>query len=253
MALDAAKEIPGGDRHPSPSLLIVAIVHTLLVIAALAGSTLVAGGSHFPSPFQSAELSNGFFSQHPDALRLGALLMFGSTVPLGIFAVTAASRLRFLGVNVAGISIAMFGGIAAPAMLALSALAEWTLSFPGVLTAPSTTRALHLLTFATGGPGFIVPFGLLVAGISVAAGLARLIPRWLMWFGLGIATVAEFSSLTLMLEGAAYLLPVARMTGFVWLICVGAILPKSRAMAAAKRSGRERRIEGPSTQQEVHA
>src|SRR5258708_23057401 len=81
MALDAAKEIPGGDRHPSPSLLIVAIVHTLLVIAALAGSTLVAGGSHFPSPFQSAELSNGVFSQHPDALRLGSLLMVGSTVP----------------------------------------------------------------------------------------------------------------------------------------------------------------------------
>jgi hypothetical protein len=74
----------------------------------------------------------------------------------------------------------------------------------------------------------VVPFGLLVAGVSVSGALARKLPRWVMWFGLVIAAVAELSSLTIATPAAAYLLPAARFPGFVWLIVVGATLPVAR-------------------------
>ena len=47
------------------------------------------------------------------------------------------------------------------------------------------------LQFAFGGPGFAVPLGLFLAGVSISAGLTRLIPRWLMWFGLILAVIGE--------------------------------------------------------------
>jgi hypothetical protein len=79
-----------------------------------------------------------------------------------------------------------------------------------------------------GGPGFVVPFGLLVAGVSVSGALAHKLPRWVLWFGLVIAAIAELSSLTIATPLAAYLLPAARFTGLVWLIVVGAKLPVVR-------------------------
>jgi hypothetical protein len=48
----------------------------------------------------------------------------------------------------------------------------------------STLRALQLFGFATGGPGHVVTLGLLLAGVSVPSGFARLMPRWLVWLGL---------------------------------------------------------------------
>lgn len=39
-------------------------------------------------------------------------------------------------------------------------------------------NALYYLIFATGGPGYSVPLGLLCAGISVPALLMGLLPRW---------------------------------------------------------------------------
>ena len=58
--------------------------------------------------------------------------------------------------------------------------------------------------------------------------LARKLPRWVMWFGLIIAAIAELSSLTIATSQAAYLLPAARFSGLVWLIVVGAKLPVAR-------------------------
>jgi hypothetical protein len=94
------------------------------------------------------------------------------------------------------------------------------------------------MAFATGGPGTIVPFGILVAGVSVSAGLTGNVPRWIMWFGLVVAAVAELSSLTIAIPAAAYLLPAARFPGLVWLIAAGATLPMRRR--------RDRRASGAS-------
>ena len=77
-------------------------------------------------------------------------------------------------------------------------------------------------------PGHVVPLGLLVAGVSVAAGLGRLLPTWLMSAGIVVAALAELSFFSLILYPAAFLIPVARLLGFAWMICVGVVLPKSR-------------------------
>jgi hypothetical protein len=131
-------------------------------------------------------------------------------------------------VTAAGSFIALFGGVAASLFLASSALVQWTLSQPGVTDSAGTARALHVLAFATGGPGYVVPAGLLLAGVSVSAGLRRLIPRWVMWLGISVAGLSELSSLALLSPVLAYLLPLARFPGFIWIIAVGATLPSRR-------------------------
>src|SRR5690606_36839169 len=153
----------------------------------------------------------------------------------GLFAAKATSRLEFLGVRVAGVSIAQLGGFGASLLLLLSGLFTWALAQPGVGAAPEAARALHLLAFAPGGPGFTVAYGLLVLGVSLADGLTRRLPRSLMWFGITIGVLGELSSLTLLANGAALLLPLTLFPGLVWLVWVALRLPAAR--------GRERALE----------
>jgi hypothetical protein len=187
----------------------------------------MAGGEHYPSPYLEEALARVYFTEHANAVRLSAFLQFGAAVPLGIFTASAVSRLRFLGVNAAGVDIALFGGLAASFMAALSALVMWTISWPEIAASPGV-HALQVASFGIGGPGYVVPLGLLIAGISLAAGLARLIPSWLMWFGIVVAALAELSFFSLIVYAAAFLLPAARLLGFVWMICIALHLPKSR-------------------------
>ncbi len=135
--------------------------------------------------------------------------------------------------KVAGIHIALFGGIAASIFLALSAFLEWVLAQAHLADAEAT-HALHLLQFAAlAAAGYVAPFGLLAAGISLVAGLQGFAPRWLMLFGLGIAVIAELSTLTLAFPAIAILLPLARFCGFGWMIGIGALLPRTRTVRAA--------------------
>jgi hypothetical protein len=213
--------------HRGPSLLALAIVFTSLFVVSLVSSIAMAGGEHYPSPYLDAALSRVYFTEHANAVRLSSFLQFGAAVPLGIFTATAVSRLRFLGVKAAGVDIALFGGLAASFMAAVSALVMWSISWPEIAASPAA-HALHVLSFAFGGPGHVVTLGLLVAGVSLAGGLARLLPSWLMWFGIVVAALAELSFFSLILYAGAFLLPAARVLGFAWMICVGVRLPKSQ-------------------------
>jgi hypothetical protein len=214
-----------GQRHRGPSLLLLALVFAGLFIGSIVVVAAMTRGGHFPSPLNPVATTRAFFDENREALRLSAFLQFGATVPLAIFAATASSRLRFLGIEAAGTLITLVGGTLASAMGAFSALAQWGLAQPDI---GSAARALHLLAFATGGPGYVVPFGLLVAGIAVTGGLSRKLPRWVMWVGLFVAGAAELSSLSVAFEPAMYLLPLARFTGLGWLVVVGALLPSTR-------------------------
>ena len=214
-------------KHPSPPLALLAGVHLALFVAALAVATALAGGAVFPSPFDPARAAS-YFAVHATAVRVQGFFLFGSAVPLGLFAATVTSRLAFFGVRVAGVNIAAFGGYTAALMLLLSGLCLWALGQSGLGALPDAVRVLHLLAFATGGPGFAVTFGLLVLGVALAGGLTRRIPRWLMWFGLAIGVTGELSSLSLLSESAALLLPLTRFPGLIWLVCVGVCLPAVR-------------------------
>ena len=207
-------------RHAGPHLLLLTLVYVGLMIAG--GSKLSAA---FAIPKDSAEKAVAYVAQHGWAIQLGSFFELGSAIPLGIFIATTISRLRFLGVRAAGESIAFFGGIGATMMLTLSALASWSLTRPGIAEATGAVRALQALTFAGGGPGFVVPLGLFIAGVSISASLHRLIPRWLMWLGIVVAVACELASLTLLNFTAGYFIPVGRFISIVWMIGVSLTLP----------------------------
>lgn len=217
-----------GARHPSPPLVVLASVYAAVVLASLVLVGLLTRGEHIPSPFGATDTSLGFFAHHPLAVRWSAFLQLGAAVPLGLFSATVSSRLHFLGVRAAGVAIAFFGGIAASVALATSAAVLWALSWPGVAESEAMTHALHLVAFAMGGPAHVEALGLLLAGVSVTAGLSRLLPRWMMASGLVLAGLAELSWLSLVLPQASYLLPLARFPAFAWLIAAGALLPVAR-------------------------
>jgi hypothetical protein len=59
-----------------------------------------------------------------------------------------------------------------------------------------------------------------------------------MWFGIVLAAFAELSTLTLILEPAAFLLPLARFPAFIWILCVAVMLPSRRSVSSpALRAG----------------
>jgi hypothetical protein len=206
-----------GEQHPGPSLVALALVATALFVSSL--------------------VVTGFFTEQASAVRLAAVLQLGGAIVFGNFAAATASRLWFLGVRAAGVQIALFGGIAAAVFAVLSSLLQWVLTQPEITTDSGVIHLQHLLVFAMG-VGHIVAAGLLLAGASLAGGVTELLPRWLMWLGPVLAAIAELSTLTLLLPGAAYRLPVGRLGTFIWMLAVGACLPKS--LADAERARRSR-------------
>jgi len=201
--------------------MLMALVYAVLVVGG--ASTLSAA---FSIPHDSVNQAVAYMAKVDWKLRLGSFCEMGSAIPLGVFVATVVSRLRFLRVRAAGVTIALCGGIGAMAMLLLSALSIWSLTRPGIVNADGAVRALQAMSFAGGGPGFVAPLGLFVAGISVTAGLHRLIPQWLMWLGLFVAAACELATLTLLVWNFAYCIPVGRFISIVWMIGVAATLPR---------------------------
>ena len=222
----AHRRFPGG-----PPLAGLAAVSTVLFLTGVIASTAIARTA-FPSPADSATSILAYFHGHPDAVTVSGFFQFAAAVPLAIYAATISSRLRSRGIRAPGATIALAGGTLAAAFLSISGLVTWTLAQPAALASPPLVRALADLAFATGGPGSVVPFGLLIAGLAVPAAFAALLPRWLAATGLIIALAAEFSTLSLLAGGFAYLLPLARFAGLAWLITAGALLPKARSAAS---------------------
>ena len=219
---------PRSRRPTGPPLGVLAAISLGLALAGLAAA--LAAGRAFASPFAPTGQPLDY-DRHGVALRLSATLLFGSAVPLGIFAATAYTRLLRLGAQVPGPSIGFFGGVAASLMLMLSATTGWVLGHPGVGSDAAVSRALSLLGYVTGGVGFAVGLGLLVAGVAVPALVLRLAPRWVAWTGLAVAAVSEVSFLAMALPGLQVLLPVGRYAGLAWLVGIGCLLPHGRPTA----------------------
>lgn len=216
-------------RHPDgPPLGPVATVALALAVIAVLLPALIAG-RFYPSPFaEQAQIFSYFSGQH-FAVTIAALFTFGSAIPLAIVTASASVRLNRLGVRVPGPTIALAGGLLASASLASSGLVTWVLSRPEVTGAGTgLVRMVHDLAYALGGPGFVVPLGLLLAGIAVPALIVRLVPRWLAWVGLVLAAVCEVATLTVLWNGLAPLLPIGRFLGLAWLVAIGFTLPRDR-------------------------
>jgi hypothetical protein len=218
--------------HTGPPLLSLAVVHALLFVASLAALLLLRHGASWSrvmslNPYGPAEAARNFFAESPQAVRVGAFFLLGSAILLRIYTAAIVSRLRFLGDRKAGADIASGGGLAASGGLAAAALCLWVLSIPDARASIPVTRALHFMAFLCGGAFFSAGFGLLAAGVSVTSYFARLLPRWLIWFGLLIAMTGELSTLSLVALPMTFAIPITRFGGFIWLIAVGALMPKA--------------------------
>lgn len=214
-------------RHAGPNLLLLTIVYAGLLLAG--GSRLTAA---FAMPHDSAENAVAYIAKYGWTIQLGSFFELLSAIPLGLFIATTVSRLRFLGVNAAGESIAFLGGIGATAMLILSALANWSLTRPGIAEASGAAQALRSISFASAGPAFVILLGFFLAGVSLTAGCYKLMPRWLMWLGIAVAVACELATLTVLNFKAGYFIPVGRFISIVWMLGVSLKLPSG---IAAKR------------------
>lgn len=216
----------GGRPRAGPPLILPAAAFGALFVASFC--VLFTTQGQFPSPYDADADIQSFFAASGRGLQIAAVLQFGAAVPLAVLAAAVSARLHALGARAPGATIALVGGALASAFLTLSALLTWTLSREEVLASPPLVRALHNLAFLTGGPAHVVALGLLLAGIAVPALLLHLLPRWLAITGLILAVLAELSTLALVVEPAAVILPLTRFPALLWLIAAAIILPTSR-------------------------
>ncbi len=219
-------------RHAGPHLGMLAIVYTLLFIAGLCavsafGIPFGVKQPYWPGPWEPSTVIVSYFQAHSTAALICIFLQFGALIPLGIFAASIVSRLRFLGIDAAGPNIALFGGFMTVFNGVAAGLTVWAMIHPGVTQDATLTTALYYLSYAFGGPGFSVPMGLLIAGICIPAAVRKLLPRWIVVFGLLLAIAGELSWFNLVFPKVVFLIPLVRFPGFIWLIATGFLLPRA--------------------------
>jgi hypothetical protein len=253
---DWTKRSTTGQRHRSgngtgaaqgPPLIVLAVTFTGLFVASIVGVGAASSGAHFPSPYDPIATLSAYLNAHHGALVIAALLQFAAAIPMAIFAAATSARLHHLGIRAPGATIALVGGQLASAMLIVSASCQWVLAQPGIRDNPGVARAFQDLAFLTGGPGHVVPLGLLIAGIAVVAAFSDILPRPLALTGVAIALVAEISTLSIAIHGAGILLPIARFAGYAWLIAAAALLPRSRPRRTAAEAAADPGTFAPAT------
>ena len=219
------KETP---QFRGPSLILLATVHVLIFVGGLVAIATLRHGAPYVTPFAPAEALRSFLAQSSEAVRVSNFFLFGSAVPFGIFAVTAVSRLRFLGVRAAGTNIALLGGLIATIALILSGSAGWILSLPEVVASAQVVKAIAFLNFLFGGVVYAVGFGLLAAGVSVTSHFMRLLPRWMVVLGILVAITGELAWFSLIAYPANFFIPITRYLGFIWMLSIAVGLTKDR-------------------------
>lgn len=215
-------DTPTPARQNGPPLLIPAIV-----MAAFTAASAALGAS--AARYNTPDLLTYTQTHHTTQLVLGTLV-FGTSLPLLIWSATAYRRLHRLGVTAPGSAIAYGGGLLAAASLAVSGLLTWTTT--QINGSADVVRALTALGFAAGGPGFVVPFAMLIAGVAVPGLILRLLPAALAWAGLIIAGLGALATFALLTPALDVLLPIGRFGGLIWLIVVSVTLPVTRPRRA---------------------
>lgn len=229
--------IPSRTPAPGPHPGTVAIVSAVLFCVSVALFESM-HGLHFPYPCDTAATMVTYFSAAATRLQFGAFLQCGSAIALGIVTAAATNRMRSLGACGIGIRVAFFGGSLAAFLSLVEAGVVWILAQPGVADASThsapVVRALYLFAFMLDGPAYAGSLGLLLAGLSVAGLLIRLLPRWLAWSGLVVAALGELSFLSMLVPIFGMLIPLTRFPGYLWLIIAGFTL--STAMRTPSQS-----------------
>ncbi len=228
-AVSPASSSPAGAHgRDGPPLWLPAAAFTVFTVAA------AAAGAGLPRLNAAPAVTAAYAAGHTGLLRVQATLLFASAVPLAIWAAAACRRLRRLGVTAPGPLIGHAGGLLAAASLATSALATWTLAHAA--RDPAVADALRTLAFAAGAAGFVVPLGLLLAGVAVPMLLRRLAPRPLGWAGLVIAAYGLLATLTLLTPAFDPLLPIGRFGGLLWIMAASLTLRRPAGPGPGRRA-----------------
>lgn len=219
-------------KHPGPPLWLLASLYTLLFIAGLLPVTAVGGLPYWPGPWEAPGVIVAYFQTHAAKVLACVFLQTGASICLGLFTAVITSRLHFLGVRAAGVHIALFGGFLTVFDGLAAGFATWALIHPAVVPNGPVLLGLYYFSFALGGPGFSVPMGLLMAGVSVTSAFRKLLPRWLVILGLVLAAAGEMSVFYFLTPKLLFLIPLTRFPGFIWIVSVGFRMPVTRAPEA---------------------
>ncbi len=229
MSTQANLTLTASLKHAGPHLGLLAILYTVLFNAGLYPVTAMAGLPYWPGPWEPANVIVPYFQTHATPVLTCLFLQFGATICLGLFCACVVSRMQFLGVRSVGPWIALFGGFLTVFSGVAAGLMVWTMIRPSVVQEPSALLALYYLSYAFGGPGFSIPMGLFMAGVSIPAAIMKLLPKWIVLLGLVLAVAGELSWFHLISSKALFLIPLVRFPGFIWLIAVGFALPRMRS------------------------
>jgi hypothetical protein len=200
----------------------------VLFIAGLLPVTAVGGLPYWPGPWEAPGVIVSYFQGHAAKVLACVFLQTGASICLGLFTAVVVSRLQFLGVRAAGVHIALFGGFLTVFDGLASGFATWAMIHPSVAPSASVLLGLYYLSFALGGPGFSIPMGLLMAGVSVTAAFRKLLPMWLVILGLVLAAAGELSVFFFLDHRLLFLIPLTRFPGFIWIVAVGFLMPNAR-------------------------
>jgi hypothetical protein len=213
-------------RNSGPHLGALAIVYVLLKIASVVpvsafGMPFGVRPPFFPGLNAPIEKVAAFFGTHAHQVLICAFLQFGAAIPFLIFTAAIVNRLRSFGIKSVSVHIALLGGLMASSNEAISGAILWVMAHPVIAQVPVLTQTFHYLAVAFGGPGFTMPQGLLLAGVSIPAWRSKLLPRWMLVLGLVLAATGELSWLSMLIPRAGLFIPLTRWPGFIWLIAVG--------------------------------
>jgi hypothetical protein len=201
----------------------------LIPAASLAGLTAAGAviGSSGPRPDSTPDEVLAYAAANPTLVTVAAALLFGSAFPLVVYAATAVTRYRRLGVSAPGPLMGFAGAVMAAVAVTLSALFSWTSVQVAGLGDTAIAKLLSQLWFATGAFGFAAPMGLLVLGLAVPAVLLKLLPPWLAWAGMVIGVLALLSTFGIITSALYPLIPVGRFGGVLFLLAVALLLPRN--------------------------
>ncbi|NGN69263.1 hypothetical protein G5C51_35925 [Streptomyces sp. A7024] len=176
-------------------------------LAGFFGLTAVAAvGDELPKPDAPTRDVVSYYTDNALASSLtGVIMLLGAAA---LFAVVRGGFVRPLGRAARG------AGMAAVALLCLSALTGFALALftPGL--ADGTVGLLRDVNFATGGTLHVAALGLFVLFAARGGPFGRGVTR----FGYVAGAVAVMSLLSLAVYGASPLIPVGRLLCMAWLI-----------------------------------
>ncbi|GAA4986993.1 hypothetical protein GCM10025792_38620 [Pseudonocardia tropica] len=207
--IDDHRTVPAGPPLPVPAVAFAVLTGVAAVLGA-------AGPRPDTPPAEVLALARA----HAGAMGAGSAALLGSAIPLVVLAATAVRRVERAAPSAPGPLMALAGSVLAAASLSVAALAGWA----GAVVAPYgdavLAKLLAAVWFGAGGPGFVVPLGLVLLGLAIPVVAGGGAPRVIGWLGVVVGVCALATVLAPAAPVLYPLLPVGRFGGVVVLLAL---------------------------------